>query len=38
MPDPVGQVLTITGEGIAEITGFPSPGLFERFGLPPTCE
>ena len=31
------MVFTITGEGIATITGFPSPRLFERFGLPPTC-
>jgi RNA polymerase sigma-70 factor (ECF subfamily) len=32
------MVFTITGDGIATITGFPSPDLFERFGLPPTCE
>jgi RNA polymerase sigma-70 factor, ECF subfamily len=32
------MVFTITGDGIATITGFPSPGLFERFGLPPACE
>ena len=29
------MAFTITGEGIATITGFPSPDLFERFGLPP---
>ena len=28
------MVFTITGDGIATITGFPTPGLFERFGLP----
>ena len=28
------MAFTITGEGIATITGFPSPDLFERFGLP----
>jgi len=32
------MVFTTTGEGIATITGFPSPGLFDRFGLPLTCE
>jgi RNA polymerase sigma-70 factor (ECF subfamily) len=32
------MVFTIRGEGIATITGFPSPDLFERFGLPPDCE
>ena len=32
------MVFTITGDGIAAITGFPSPDLFERFGLPPTCD
>jgi hypothetical protein len=32
------MVFTITGDGIATITGFPSPGLFARFGLPLTCE
>jgi RNA polymerase sigma-70 factor (ECF subfamily) len=32
------MVFTITHDGIATITGFPSPGLFARFGLPPTCE
>ena len=28
------MVFTITGDGIATITGFPSPDLFERFDLP----
>ena len=28
------MAFTITSEGIATITGFPSPDLFERFGLP----
>lgn len=32
------MVFTIAGDGIATITGFPSPGLFERFGLPLTRE
>jgi RNA polymerase sigma-70 factor (ECF subfamily) len=32
------MAFTITGEDIATITGFPSPGLFERFGLPATCD
>ena len=32
------MVFTITSEGIAAITGFPSPDLFERFGLPPECD
>ena len=32
------MVFTITGDGIATITGFPSPGLFEKFGLAPTCD
>jgi hypothetical protein len=32
------MVFTIAGDGIATITGFPSPGLFESFGLPPACE
>jgi RNA polymerase sigma-70 factor (ECF subfamily) len=32
------MVFTTTPEGIATITGFPSPGLFSRFGLPPDCE
>lgn len=32
------MVFTTSGDGIATITGFPSPGLFERFGLPPTCD
>lgn len=32
------MVFTITGGGIATITGFPSPDLFARFGLPPTCD
>jgi hypothetical protein len=31
------MVFTTSGDGIATITGFPSPDLFERFGLPPTC-
>jgi hypothetical protein len=30
--------VTITREGITTISGFPSPGLFARFGLPPDCE
>jgi RNA polymerase sigma-70 factor (ECF subfamily) len=32
------MVFTITRDGIATITGFPSPDLFGRFGLPPDCE
>lgn len=32
------MVFTITREGIATITGFPSPGLFGRFGLPAACD
>ena len=28
------MVFTITGDGVATITGFPSPDLFDRFGLP----
>jgi RNA polymerase sigma-70 factor (ECF subfamily) len=32
------MVFTTTGDGIATITGFPSPDLFEKFGLPPTCD
>jgi RNA polymerase sigma-70 factor (ECF subfamily) len=32
------MVFTTTPEGIATITGFPSPDLFRRFGLPPDCE
>jgi RNA polymerase sigma-70 factor (ECF subfamily) len=32
------MVFTITREGIATITGFPSPDLFGRFGLPAACE
>jgi RNA polymerase sigma-70 factor, ECF subfamily len=32
------MVFTITRHGIATITGFPSPDLFARFGLPPTRE
>jgi RNA polymerase sigma-70 factor (ECF subfamily) len=28
------MVFTITGDGVATITGFPSPELFQRFGLP----
>jgi RNA polymerase sigma-70 factor (ECF subfamily) len=31
------MVFTIAREGIATITGFPSPALFESFGLPPDC-
>lgn len=30
------MVFTISGDGIATITGFPSPDLFERFGQPRT--
>jgi hypothetical protein len=29
------MVFTISSDGIATITGFPSPDLFGRFGLPP---
>jgi RNA polymerase sigma-70 factor (ECF subfamily) len=29
------MVLTIDGGAISEITGFPDPALFDRFGLPP---
>jgi RNA polymerase sigma-70 factor (ECF subfamily) len=32
------MVFTMRGDGIAMITGFPSPNLFDRFGLPPTWE
>jgi RNA polymerase sigma-70 factor, ECF subfamily len=32
------MVFAITSEGIATITGFPSPDLFERFGLPAACD
>ena len=32
------MVFTIAGDGISTITGFPSPDLFEKFGLPPTCD
>jgi hypothetical protein len=32
------MVFTITSDGITTITGFPSPDLFERFGLPLTCD
>jgi len=32
------MVFAISGEGIATITGFPSPDLFDRFGLPSACE
>jgi RNA polymerase sigma-70 factor (ECF subfamily) len=32
------MVFTVAGEGIATITGFPSPELFERFGLPAVWE
>jgi len=28
----------VTREGIATITGFPSPDLFDRFGLPPVWD
>jgi hypothetical protein len=30
------MVFTFAGDSIATITGFPSPDLFERFGLPRT--
>jgi RNA polymerase sigma-70 factor (ECF subfamily) len=30
------MVLTVQLDGIAAITGFPDPTLFDRFGLPPT--
>jgi len=29
------MVFTTAADGIATITGFPSPDLFARFGLPP---
>jgi hypothetical protein len=29
------MVFAIAGDGIATIAGFPSPDLFDRFGLPP---
>jgi RNA polymerase sigma-70 factor, ECF subfamily len=32
------MVFTIASDGITTITGFPSPDLFERFGLPLTCD
>ena len=32
------MVFTTTGDSIATITGFPSPDLFGRFGLPPACD
>ena len=32
------MVFTATDDGIATITGFPSPGLFGRFGLPSECD
>jgi RNA polymerase sigma-70 factor (TIGR02960 family) len=32
------MVLTVDRDGIAEITGFPDPGLFDRFGLPPVLD
>ena len=32
------MVFTTTGKAILTITGFPSPGLFGRFGLPLTCD
>jgi RNA polymerase sigma-70 factor (ECF subfamily) len=32
------MVFTFASDGVATITGFPSPDLFERFGLPATCD
>jgi RNA polymerase sigma-70 factor, ECF subfamily len=32
------MVLTVDGDEIAEITGFPDPALFARFGLPAQLE
>jgi hypothetical protein len=32
------MVFTFASDGVATITGFPSPDLFERFGLPLTCD
>jgi hypothetical protein len=32
------MVFTTAGDSIATITGFPSPDLFGRFGLPPACD
>ena len=32
------MVFTTVDDGIATITGFPSPDLFARFGLPPECD
>jgi len=32
------MVFTIAADGIAAISGFPSRDLFDRFGLPRTCE
>jgi hypothetical protein len=32
------MVFTATSGRIATITGFPIPGLFGRFGLPPACD
>jgi hypothetical protein len=32
------MVFTLTGAGIAAITGFPNPGLFATFDLPPMCD
>jgi hypothetical protein len=32
------MVFTVTGEGIATITGFRCPGTFGRSGQLPTCE
>ena len=32
------MVFTVASGEIATITGFPSPGLFGRFGLPAACE
>jgi RNA polymerase sigma-70 factor, ECF subfamily len=45
LPDQTGEcrgygimVLTVETDGIAAITGFPDPQLFEAFGLPPTAD
>ena len=45
LPDQTGEcrgygimVLTVEADGIAAITGFPDPTLFEAFGLPPTAD
>ena len=32
------MIFTVASDGIATITGFPSPSLFERFGLPSSCD